>query len=190
MKSRREWAASTARGTSTMVSGSSAKTLGLRGRGGGGGRAGFASGSGSGWGSGGDAGACASSATAGSGGAVSSGGGAPLRSGSSIAAPPNPHRPAHDHRATGVPTVGDDQDDVRDHEPAEHDHAHKMDDARAIVVHEQPLEPAQLRRLVHGPSRGHDQDPENRHREIGATLERVVLGAHFGMRPGPTQDGH
>ena len=75
-----------------------------------------------------------------------------------------------------------------DDEAGESDHDQEVDGARAVVVDESPLQPRELDGLVDRPAAGDREDPENRHREVGAALQSVVLGAHGRVRPGTPQD--
>src|SRR5215467_9260138 len=98
--------------------------------------------------------------------------------------------PAGDHAPQRVPTVGDDQHNMRDYKRYKEPHQPKVPDSRIVKSAKDRSEPGELRRFVNCPSSGDSEESGNCNRKIGEPLKGIVFRPEAGMHlPASSQYG-
>src|ERR1700688_656682 len=89
--------------------------------------------------------------------------------------------PAGDHAPQGVPTVGDNQHNVRNHKHYEEPPQPKVPHPGLVKPAEARGQPGELTRLVNGPSSGETEESGNGNAKRDEPLEGVVFCPEVGM---------
>ena len=91
--------------------------------------------------------------------------------------------PTHDHAAQRIPSVSENQNQMRHDEEDIDPHQPEMPDACCVVPSKERCQPMELHGLVNRPACSDRKEPGDRKREVCCALERVLLCVEGKMQP-------